>query len=160
MAMSFVPDMPTATDVDSNGSPVGFPSVSIATTEHVRIEPATISASSDWHTISELAASIELALDGRYNIAVESDANLELVALSQSGNQVHVTPLGNEGVVDTTNNDYTALMVFNRALPDTPGDCSGAGYSLAISSSRAGVASPAYSFSAEHFTPLVGIEGN
>lgn len=124
----------------------------------------TLSEEGRWTTKGGLeqtgANYIELALDGRYNIAVESDANLELVALSQSGNQVHVTPLGNEGVVDTTNNDYTALMVFNRALPDTPGDCSGAGYSLAISSSRAGVASPAYSFSAEHFTPLVGIEGN
>lgn len=124
----------------------------------------TLSEEGRWTTKGGLeqtgANYIELAMDGRYNIALESDASLELVALTHSGDQVHVTPLGSEGVIDTTGNDYTALMVFNRALPETPGECAGSGYSLTVSSSRAGVASPAYSFSAEHFTPLVGVESN
>lgn len=122
----------------------------------------TLASEGRWTTKGGLeqtgANYIEFALDGRYNVQLDSDANMEVVVLAHAGDQVHVTPIGRDGTVDTTGNDYTALMIFNRTLPETPGECSGAGYSLDISASRAGIASPAYSFSAAHFTPPVAAD--
>jgi hypothetical protein len=88
---------------------------------------------------------------GRRSYALRGDANLELVGLGQRNGQIEVVPLGREGVFDTTGYTYAALMVFNRAVPPTPGDCRGVEYSITVANSDAPAASVQYQFSAEHF---------
>ena len=44
-------------------------------------------------------------------------------------------------------------MVFNRTMPEAPGVCSDVGYSIDVAPAGGALAAPAYSFSAEHFTP-------
>ena len=53
--------------------------------------------------------------------------------------------------IDTTGFEHAALMVFNRALPAEPGQCSSTGYALDIEAGSGRMPAPAYSFSAEHF---------
>lgn len=88
---------------------------------------------------------------GRRSFALQGDANLELVGLGQRNGQIEVVPLGREGVFDTTDYSYAALMVFNRAVPPAPGDCRGVEYSITTANSEAPAASVQYQFSAEHF---------
>ena len=97
---------------------------------------------------------IDFELDGRYAIALNGDADLELLALGQRNGQIEVIALGRGGVIDTAGFESTALMVFNRAMPEAPGICSGTGYSIEVSASTRRPARAAYSFSAEHFTPV------
>ena len=96
---------------------------------------------------------IVVELDGRYEFALSGDAGLELLALTHSGDEIQVVPLGRGGVVDTNAHEYVALMVFNRTMPEAPGVCSDVGYSLDVSPATGAAAAPDYSFSAEHFTP-------
>ena len=102
---------------------------------------------------------IALELAGRHHIALSGDANLELIALGQRNGEIEVIPLGRGGVVDTTGFESTALMVFNRAMPDAPGVCSGTGYTIEASASTRAPAPAAYRFSAEHFTPAARADG-
>lgn len=103
----------------------------------------------------ELGANyIALNLNGRYRFDLQANPDIELIALGHRGDRVEVVPLGNSGVVDTNDYDYAALMVFNRDVPNTPGDCSIASYTIETSPARSRPARAAYSFSAEHFQPL------
>jgi hypothetical protein len=102
---------------------------------------------------------IELDMAGRYNIALTGDASLEMLALGERHGEIEVIPLGHEGVVDTTGFQSTALMVFNRAMPEAPGQCSGIGYSIEVTASNRTPARAAYRFSAEHFTPATVVSG-
>lgn len=94
---------------------------------------------------------IDLELDGRFAITLTGDANLEVLALGHRNGEIEVIPLGRNGVVDTTGFETTALMVFNRAMPEAPGICSGVGYALEVSAATAAPARTTYRFSAEHF---------
>jgi hypothetical protein len=95
-------------------------------------------------------------LEGRYAIALSGDASLEVLALGQRNGQIEVIPLGRQGVIDTAGFESMALMVFNRAMPDAPGQCSGVGYSIEVSSSTRRPVRAAYRFSDAHLVPAVG----
>ncbi|WP_339745139.1 DVUA0089 family protein [uncultured Maricaulis sp.] len=101
---------------------------------------------------------ITVDMAGRYNIALGGDANLDVTALGQRNGQIEVIPLGRGGVVDTTGFESTALMVFNRAMPEAPGVCSGTGYSIEVTASTRRPARTAYRFSAEHLVPVERID--
>ncbi|WP_417496014.1 DUF6055 domain-containing protein [Maricaulis sp.] len=92
-------------------------------------------------------------LDGRYQIALSGDEDLEVLALGQRNGEIEIIPLGRSGIVDTTGFESTALMVFNRAMPEAPGMCSGTGYSIEVSPSTRRPARTAYRFSDEHLVP-------
>lgn len=97
---------------------------------------------------------IALEAAGRFNIALRGDANLEVLALGQRRGEIEVIPLGRSGVVDTAGFETMALMVFNRAMPEAPGMCSGTGYTIEVSPSTRRPARTAYRFSAEHLIPV------
>ncbi len=81
--------------------------------------------------LEELGANyIDFELDGRYQITLSGNAELELLALGQRDGQIEVIRLGRGGIIDSTGYESTALMVFNRAMPEAPGQCSGTGYSI------------------------------
>ncbi|WP_417468150.1 DUF6055 domain-containing protein [Maricaulis sp.] len=90
-------------------------------------------------------------LDGRYAVTLNGDDNLEVLALGQRNGQIEVIPLGRQGVIDTAGFESTALMVFNRAMPDAPGQCSGVGYTIEVAPSNRRPARAAYRFAADHF---------
>ncbi|WP_291843438.1 PPC domain-containing protein [Maricaulis sp.] len=116
----------------------------------------TLSSERGWMSkggLEQLGANyITVALDGVYEFSLRGDDGLDLFALAQDGDRIQVIPLGQGGVVDTTAHDHVALMVFNRTMPEAPGVCSDVGYSLDVAPAMTAPASPAYSFSAEHFT--------
>ena len=117
----------------------------------------TISRNGRWTPrmrIEQLGASyVALQLQGPRNYALRGDANLELLGLSVRNGQVEVVPLGRGGVFDTGGLDYAALMVFNRAVPERPGACAAASYSIDVTSAATPPARVQYQFSAEHFKP-------
>lgn len=117
----------------------------------------TISRNGSWSpsgSIEQLGAHyVQVNLQGRRAYALRGDANLELVALGRRDGQIEVIALGRGGVFDASGYEYAALMVFNRAVPATPGACTGVRYSINVSNTAAAMASPEYRFSAEHFAP-------
>lgn len=104
--------------------------------------------------VQQLGANyLELRLQGRRAYALQGDPNLELTALGQRNGRIEVVPLGRGGVFDATGYQYAALMVFNRAMPATPGQCSDSSYSINVTPTSAATASPQYQFSAQNFAP-------
>lgn len=104
--------------------------------------------------VQQLGANyLALQLQGRRAYQLRGDANLDLIALGQRNGQIDVIPLGRGGVFDTTGYQYSALMVFNRAMPAAPGECSNVSYSINVTPTNAAPASAQYQFSAEHFAP-------
>lgn len=104
--------------------------------------------------IEQLGASyVALQARGPRTYALRGDSNLELLGLGRRGGQIEVVRLGRAGVFDASAYDYAALMVFNRAVPRTPGDCSGATYSINVTAASGAMAAPHYQFSAAHFVP-------
>ena len=104
--------------------------------------------------IEQLGANyITLQIQGRRAFTLSGDANLELVGVGKRNGQIEATPLGRGGVFDTSGLDYAALMVFNRAIPASPGACTGAGYSIEVAPSTQEAPRPRYQFSAAHFAP-------
>jgi hypothetical protein len=103
----------------------------------------------------ELGASyFELAFTEPYEVRLDGEDGLEAIALGYRDDGVDVIPLGNIGVVDPGRYDYLGLMVFNTALPEAPGMCSGNSFSLDLSPSADGMsAEVAYRFDAPHFQP-------
>ena len=96
-----------------------------------------------------------LRLDGARTYTLRGDENLELVALGLRRGRIEVFPLGRGGVFDESRFDYTALMVFNRAVPARPGACESTAYTIDVApAARARAATPSYQFSARHFAPL------
>jgi hypothetical protein len=95
----------------------------------------------------------EIGFDGRYTVSLSGDENLAMTALGQRDGEIHVVPLGASGVIDTAGWDYLGLMVFNRAMPEAPGQCSGSGYTLDFAPANSAMASAAYTFDGTHFTP-------
>jgi hypothetical protein len=96
---------------------------------------------------------VALRQQGRRAYTLRGDANLELLGLGKRNGEIEVVRLGRGGVFDTTGYEYAALMVFNRAVPRTPGACSGASYSINVTASAEPMAAPSYRFSAAHFAP-------
>jgi hypothetical protein len=104
--------------------------------------------------VQQLGANyIALRLQGRRAFEVRGDRNLELVALGQRNGQIEVVPLGRGGVFDTTGYQYAGLMVFNRAVPSAPGQCSDFRYSINVTPTNAAATAAQYQISAEHFAP-------
>jgi len=100
----------------------------------------------------ELAANyIALDMDGRFAISLTSDADLELFALGQRNGRIEVLPLGRSGEIDTGAFDHLGLMVFNRAMPPAPGQCSSSLYSLEVAPARGSMPAAAYAFDDSHF---------
>lgn len=105
--------------------------------------------------VEQLAANyIPLDLEGRHSFAISGDANLQLIGLGVRDGEVHVIRLGRSGVFDASSFEHSTLMVFNRALPDEPGACGPAGYSIDVATATGTLARTTYRFSAEHFAPL------
>lgn len=105
--------------------------------------------------IEQLGANyLELRVRGPRTYSLQgNNANLELVGLGRRDGQVQVIPLGRSGVFDTTGFENAALMVFNRAVPSEPGECSGSNYSVNVSRANGAMPSARYHFSAAHFLP-------
>jgi hypothetical protein len=117
----------------------------------------TISRDGSWAPrgrIEQLGANyVRLNVNSARMFALRGDSNLELVGLGRRNGQIEVVPLGRGGVFDASAFEYAALMVFNRAVPTAPGECSGADYSIVTSAAAGATASPQYHFSASHFVP-------
>lgn len=115
----------------------------------------TISRNGRWSPrgrIEQLGANyVALRVQGARLYTLRGDPNLTLVGLGRRNGQIEVVPLDRGGVFDTTGFEYAALMVFNRAMPATPGACSGVTYTINVAASSAAMASPQYHFSAAHF---------
>lgn len=117
----------------------------------------TLSETGSWRSkggLQQLGANyFNVDLDGRYTVSIESEADMEAIALGHRGGEIHAVPLGRSGVIDTAGWDYLGVMVFNRTMPEEPGECSGAGYTLDIQPASAAMADAAYRFDARHFAP-------
>lgn len=92
-------------------------------------------------------------LDGRYAITLNGDTSLEVLALGERNGEVEVIPLGRDGVIDTSGFESMTLMVFNRAMPEAPGQCSDVGYTIEVAPSTRRPARAAYHFSDAHLAP-------
>ena len=104
--------------------------------------------------LEELGANyIALDLQGHYSFTLNSDADLELLALGLRDGEVQVIQLGGGGDVDTSEFESVALMVFNRSVPQAPGECSDVGYTIDIALSSGEMRPASYRFDAEHFKP-------
>lgn len=116
----------------------------------------TLSREGSWsprERIEQLGAHyVRVRLPGPRAYALRGDANLELVGLGRRNGQIEVISLGRGGVFDASVFEYAALMVFNRAVPTTPGACDGVSYSITASASNAAAAASQYRFSARHFS--------
>lgn len=97
------------------------------------------------------AAYLQIRARGAQSYTVDSDAGLELVGLGFRDGQVEVIPLGRGGVMDSTGYEYAALMVFNPAVPDTPGDCMPQDYVINVSAASAPAAPVTARIPAPHF---------
>lgn len=103
--------------------------------------------------IQQLGANyVQVRVQGARNYALQGDPNLELVGLGRRNGQIEVIQLGRGGVFDTAGFEYSALMVFNRAVPATPGACTDVNYSINVSAAAGAMPAPQYRFSAEHFS--------
>ena len=96
---------------------------------------------------------VEVRMQGPRAYALRGDANLELVGLGRRNGEIEAVPLGRAGVFDATGYEYAGIMVFNRALPPAPGQCSDVQYSINVGPPETAAASAQYRFSAEHFEP-------
>lgn len=104
--------------------------------------------------VEQLGANyLELRQRGARTYTLQGGANLELVGLGKRNGQIQVVPLGRGGVFDTTGFEYAALMVFNRAVPSQPGECSAVEYSINTSAANSTMPAAQYQFSAAHFLP-------
>ena len=65
--------------------------------------------------------------------------------------QVEVVPLGRGGVFDASGHEYAALMVFNSAVPATPGDCTDENYQIEVSAAGGPAAAVQYRVDGAHF---------
>jgi hypothetical protein len=117
----------------------------------------TLSDEGSWTSkggLEQLGANyIALDLDGRFDFSVSSDADMELLALGLKEGEIQVINLGRAGNVDTGDFESVALMVFNRTMPAAPGECSGVGYTIDVSSSTGPATRDSYRFDAANFTP-------
>lgn len=123
---------------------------------NVTVAPrASISDTGPWQSkggLEQLGANyIELDLDGALEISIDGDDGLEVMAMGVTDENVDIVPLGRSGGIDTGAYNEMWLMVFNRAMPSAPGDCSGVGYSLDIRPMTGTVSPVAYRFDARHF---------
>jgi hypothetical protein len=96
---------------------------------------------------------VRVTANGPRLYSLRGSNSAELVGLGKRNGQIDVVPLGRGGVFDASAYEYAALMVFNRATPSTPGECSGADYSINVGAATGAPATPEYRFSASHFVP-------
>jgi hypothetical protein len=120
---------------------------------------ATIDEVGEWTFegagIQELGANYYvLDLNGSHQFTLDGEDSLYLVALGVTEDEVQVIRLGSEGTFDTSAYEYSALMVFNEAVPDEPGECSFTDYTIEVTEAEGDVLEVAYTFSAEHFEEL------
>lgn len=117
----------------------------------------TITRNGSWsprQRIEQLGAQyVALRLQGPRTYTLRGDSNLVLVGLGKRNGQIEVVPLGRGGVFDASAYEYSSLMVFNRAVPATPGDCSGVSYSINTTAANGTMPAAQYQFSAAHFAP-------
>lgn len=103
--------------------------------------------------IQQLGANyIQVRMQGARTYAMQGDANLMLVGLGRRNGQIEVIPLGRGGVFDTSGYEYSALMVFNRAVPTTPGACTNVNYSINVTAAAGAMPAVQYRMSAAHFS--------
>ncbi|HVK81869.1 MAG TPA: DUF6055 domain-containing protein, partial [Verrucomicrobiae bacterium] len=96
-----------------------------------------------------------MRMNGPRTFTLDGDENLELVALGLRNGRIEAYPLGRGGVFDASRFGYSALMVFNRAVPEQPGACEGVRYSINVTpAARTRAPAPAYQFDARYFAPL------
>ncbi|MBL8536099.1 MAG: pre-peptidase C-terminal domain-containing protein [Hyphomonadaceae bacterium] len=88
---------------------------------------------------------------GQRLFTLSGDSNLELIGLGVRNGEVQVFRLGRSGVFDTAGFQHAAIMVFNRAVPEAPGACSGVGYELNVTDGAQAMGAAAYRFSGAHF---------
>lgn len=124
---------------------------------HAVDQAGAISRDGSWSPrgrIQQLGAHyVALRVQGPRTFTLRGDANLELLGLGRRNGEIEVVPLGRRGVFDASAFDYAALMVFNRAIPEAPGECSGVNYSINVTAPAGSMASPQYRFGADHFMP-------
>lgn len=124
-------------------------------TRNVRLA-GTINRNGVWRPrghIQQLGVNyVQVRMQGARSYALQGDANLELVGLGRRNGQIDVIQLGRGGVFDTTGYQYAALMVFNRAVPATPGACTDVNYTINVSAATGAMPAPQYQFSDEHFS--------
>jgi hypothetical protein len=93
---------------------------------------------------------------GHYRLNVRSkDAPIELWAIMiREGNAV-VVPLGNDGMIDTTNYDNVYIMAFNPKYDSDITNCRYADYNITVTQGTSAGSEPgvAYRFNANYFTP-------
>ena len=85
---------------------------------------------------------------------VNDDGLLQLWAVGVTADSVEAIPLGRGGSVDTSQFDYTYLMVFNPAYHDDVNDCRYSDYAIDISRSKENANIPVMEWSAQYFEPL------
>lgn len=85
---------------------------------------------------------------------VNDGGQLELWAVGVTADNVEAIPLGRGGSVDTSQYDYTYLMVFNPAYHDDINACHYSDYAIDIARSKGDVNSATTQWSALYFEPL------
>ncbi|HRO04810.1 MAG TPA: hypothetical protein PLS69_14520, partial [Terricaulis sp.] len=117
----------------------------------------TINRNGAWSAaggVQELGANyVRVALQGPRHYALRGEGDLEMTGLGLREGRVDVVPLGRGGVFDASRYQYSALMVFNRAMPDAPGACSDTRYSINVTPTSGAMARPQERFDASHFLP-------
>lgn len=119
---------------------------------------AVIDSAGDWLPtrggIQELGANyFALDLDAPYHFRIDGARSLELYGLGVNGEEVDVVPLGRAGTFDPGRYLFSALMVFDSAAPQAPGDCRTVEYRITVAPSGGAGGDPAYGFSADNFVP-------
>lgn len=97
------------------------------------------------------AAYIQIRSGGAQRYGLSGADSLELFGLGVRDGQVEVVPLGRGGVFDASGYEYAALMVFNRDVPETPGDCTDEAYEIEVSPANGAAAAVQYRVDATHF---------
>lgn len=97
------------------------------------------------------AAYIQIRSGGVQRYGLSGADSLELFGLGVRDGQVEVVPLGRGGVFDASGYEYAALMVFNRDVPETPGDCTDEAYEIEVSPANGAAAAVQYRVDATHF---------
>ncbi len=102
--------------------------------------------------IEQLGANyVRVTVRGPRLYSLRGANNAELVGLGERNGRIEVVPLGRGGVFDASSYEYAALMVFNRAIPSVPGECSGVDYSINVGAASGAPAASQYTFDASHF---------
>lgn len=102
--------------------------------------------------IQQLGAGyVQIRTGGVQHYGLSGADSLELFGLGVRDGQIEVVPLGRGGVFDASGYEYAALMVFNSAVPATPGDCTDENYQIEVSAAGGPAAAVQYRVDGAHF---------